>query len=110
VPAVPARHPALTIPADAAPPNDGALGERCTNNVDDDGDGHTDCADSEGPGATTRGAGCVCIGAGRIPTEVACADGLDNDHRDGPDCVDPDCPRCPGALTCCPDGARRTSC
>lgn len=88
--------------------NDGATGEICNNNVDDDGDGAVDCADSECPGTLTCGAGCMCSGG--VPTEIACMDGIDNDRKDGADCNDPDCAQCMGTLVCCPDGLCRTSC
>lgn len=102
----------IVIP-DAAPgdtpPNDGAMGEVCNNNVDDDHDGRTDCADPECPGTNTCGVGCTCTGGGQ-PTEVACADGKDNDRDSLTDCRDLDCPQCQGTLRCCPDGACRPSC
>jgi hypothetical protein len=91
-----------------ATPNDGATGEICGNNIDDDGDGAVDCADSECPGTNTCGPGCMCIDG--VPRELACGDGIDNDNRDGIDCNDPDCPRCPNQLTCCPDGRCAQSC
>ena len=100
----------VDAPTGDVPPNDGATGEICNNGIDDDNDGHPDCADSECSGTMTCGAGCLCPGGNGIPTEIACGDGIDNDHRDGTDCNDPDCPRCGGALMCCPDGACRTSC
>jgi hypothetical protein len=93
-----------------APLNDGATGEICNNNIDDDSDGLTDCADDECPGTNTCGIGCTCPGGNRDPTEVACADGKDNDRDGATDCRDPDCPRCQGALMCCADGACRPSC
>lgn len=100
--------------ADAAPSdvsaNDGATGEICTNNVDDDGDGRLDCADDECPGTNTCGIGCMCPGGNGMPTEVACADGLDNDADTLIDCRDSDCMQCQGTLMCCADGACRTSC
>ncbi len=97
-----------TAPGDAAL-NDGATGEICNNNLDDDSDGRTDCADAECLGTSTCGIGCTCFGGGD-PTEVACADGKDNDRDELPDCRDPDCAQCQGALMCCPDGACRPSC
>jgi hypothetical protein len=97
-------------PSDAS--NDGATGEICNNNIDDDGDGLIDCADAaECPTSTTCGVGCLCRGGNGMPTEAACADGLDNDNDGKIDCQDvDDCPRCQGALMCCPDGACRTIC
>lgn len=85
------------------PSNDGAIGEVCNNNIDDDNDNATDCADSECAGTNTCGFGCVCSETG-VPSEQACGDGIDNDGRDGPDCLDPDCAGCRAPLRCCPDG------
>jgi hypothetical protein len=58
--------------------------------------------------AGTCGAGCVCQGG--VQTEEACGDGLDNDDDGAIDCRDSDCPACMGGLSCCDDGACRTSC
>jgi len=57
-----------------------ALGdpENCTDGIDNDGDGLTDCADPECVGAV----GCV---------ETACADTLDDDRDGATDCDDFDC-------------------
>jgi hypothetical protein len=96
-------------PGDAAL-NDGATGEVCNNNLDDDNDGRTDCADDECPGTSTCGIGCTCLGGNGNPIEVACADGKDNDNDSLIDCRDLDCPRCAGTLLCCSDGACRPSC
>jgi hypothetical protein len=100
--------------ADAAtgdvPPNDGATGEVCSNGIDDDNDGRTDCADSECPETATCGTGCMCPNGSGIPKEIACGDGLDNDRDGHTDCQDADCMQCMGALMCCPDGGCRTSC
>lgn len=91
--------------------NDGASGEICGNNVDDDGDRLVDCADkAECPGTNTCGTGCVCPGGNGVATELACADGKDNDGDFAIDCSDLDCQQCQGAFTCCPDGACRTEC
>lgn len=60
----------------------------CTNGVDDDGDGTTDCADSECEGLAC-GAGCTCSGGVRL--ETTCDDGADNDGDGAIDCVDPSC-------------------
>lgn len=53
----------------------------CSNGADDDGDGDTDCADSD------------CFGAaGACETEAGyCTDGLDNDADGQSDCDDTDC-------------------
>lgn len=100
-------------PIDAAS-SDGAtvdsmivLGEICTNNQDDDGDGDVDCADSECPGDTMCGAGCMCDGDG--PFETLCMDTLDNDTDGDVDCRDSDCPACVTGM-CCPDGECRPVC
>lgn len=91
--------------------NDGATGEVCSNNVDDDGDAKIDCADAaECPGSNTCGIGCVCPGGNGVGTETACADGTDNDGDLEIDCNDGNCPQCQGVLMCCPDGRCATSC
>ncbi|MEM7260978.1 MAG: PKD domain-containing protein [Planctomycetota bacterium] len=53
--------------------------EVCDNGVDDDGDGDTDCADSECVGEA------ACLEAGN------CGDGIDNDLDGLTDCDDDDC-------------------
>lgn len=75
--------------------------EICTNGVDDNEDGRTDCADPECVGA----APCLEV------TAESCADGADNDLDGRFDCADPECtarlhclpgatwvrdPQCPG--------------
>lgn len=90
---------------------DGGRNEICNNDLDDDLDGRTDCADSECPGALTCGPGCICPGGNGVPTETSCADGIDNDGDVLVDCLDPDCTQCEqDSLMCCPDGACRPSC
>jgi len=55
-------------------------GEVCNDGVDDDGDGDTDCADSD------------CFGAvGFCESEAICEDGADNDLDGDVDCYDLDC-------------------
>lgn len=56
--------------------------EECTNGIDDDDDGLTDCGDPD----------CIC-GPGCIPpaTETSCTNGLDDDCDGLVDCDDPDC-------------------
>lgn len=88
--------------------DDGAAGEVCGNNADDDGDGDVDCADDECGGMGTCGPGCVCQTPG-VPKETNCSDGIDNDKRDGFDCDDPDCPQCMGTM-CCPNGRCMPTC
>lgn len=61
----------------------------CNDGLDDDGDGMTDCDD------TDCSALPICSGAG----EVRCRDGVDEDGDGLTDCEDPDCmssPLCPG--------------
>ena len=53
----------------------------CANNIDDDGDGDTDCEDSDCFGA---------VGACEVETGY-CDDGLDNDNDGQSDCDDTDC-------------------
>jgi hypothetical protein len=91
--------------------NDGATGEVCSNNIDDDSDGKVDCADTaECPGTNTCGIGCVCPGGNGVATEAACADGKDNDGDLKIDCNDENCPQCQAVLMCCADGRCATSC
>lgn len=106
---------ALVVAVDAstldAVTNDGAMGEVCTNNLDDDGDGKVDCADTaECAGTNTCGIGCVCPGGNGVATESACADGKDNDGDLNVDCNDSNCPQCLGGRMCCSDGRCATSC
>ena len=60
-------------------PADGSSGDEvCDNGVDDDGDGHFDCDDSD------------CAGLLDCPLEI-CWDGVDNDQDQMTDCADVDC-------------------
>ncbi len=64
----------------------------CTNGVDDDYDGDTDCSDPD------CAADPACVGM-----EGACDDGVDNDGDGLVDCDDPDCfgdPACPFETLC----------
>lgn len=82
-----------------------ALGdhEDCTNGVDDDGDGATDCEDAE------------CHGHAYCQAyhEYACANGADDDGDGLVDCADPDClqtQECdPGREWSCHDGVDNDS-
>jgi hypothetical protein len=67
----------------------GPVGENCTNLIDDDGDGRTDCDDPE------------CVGEPRCSPEVSCADGIDNEGDGATDCDDADCAASPA---CLPEG------
>jgi len=53
----------------------------CTNGIDDDGDGYTDCADSD----------CQGTFECRENTANACRDGIDNDGDGHIDCADDEC-------------------
>lgn len=65
----------------------------CTNGVDDDGDGATDCADT-----TDCGSDPACM---RAMFETDCHDGGDNDRDGLVDCADPDCTgQCPDIENC----------
>ncbi len=73
----------------------------CTNGLDDDCDGLTDCADPDCSGQkcgagnllTCSAAACKCVVAGGTAetAEVTCGDGKDNDCDGKIDCADPDC-------------------
>lgn len=52
--------------------------ENCSNQIDDDGDGLTDCQDP------------LCFGK-TVCKEQICGDGIDNDFDGLPDCADSDC-------------------
>lgn len=102
-----------------------ALVERCTNGVDDDEDGTTDCADEEcatveacepgfekscDDGFDNDGDGisdcndsdCNNVGTCGAWGEKLCGDGIDNDGDGTTDCADSDCATCGGQ--CCGDG------
>jgi hypothetical protein len=60
----------------------------CTDGVDNDCDGSTDCVD---PGCANAscGTGCECRSGAK--QELLCSDGSDNDADGKTDCADPDC-------------------
>jgi hypothetical protein len=60
--------------------------ENCTNGVDDDGDGRTDCADSD------------CAGAPACLPPENCTNGVDDDRDGKTDCADSDCADAPACL------------
>jgi FG-GAP repeat len=68
--------PATDAGPDASGPENTAAA--CSDGVDNDGDGDTDCADSECAGFD------VCV-------ETDCSDGIDNDGDGLADCLDTDC-------------------
>src|SRR5689334_4840234 len=63
--------------------------EVCNNTVDDDGDGATDCADSD------------CAADPSCNPEMMCNDTVDNDGDGATDCADSDCATAPN---CLPEG------
>lgn len=69
--------------------------EICSNGTDDDGDGATDCADTECNGEICDAAGNLCTPAGcncgTEASEVNCGDDIDDDCDGMVDCADPEC-------------------
>ncbi|MFT4705039.1 MAG: hypothetical protein ACI81R_002747 [Bradymonadia bacterium] len=69
---------------------------QCADGADNDGDGDTDCADSD------------CAAAANCVSEAgSCDDGVDNDNDGRTDCFDTDCvgdAACPSVETNCADG------
>ena len=57
------------------------LGEHCSNDIDDDVDGYTDCEDSD----------CDSVDNCEYRTELTCDDDIDNDADGDTDCSDSDC-------------------
>jgi hypothetical protein len=55
--------------------------ERCSDGVDNDGDGLVDCADTD----------CKAFDFCKENSEARCSDGVDNDADSLTDCADPDC-------------------
>ena len=65
---------------------------KCSDHVDNDGDGKTDCMDSD----------CANAAACQAQHETICNDGQDNDGDNRTDCADPDCatdPACSNPTT-----------
>ena len=60
----------------------------CSDGIDNDLDGLTDCADPDCAGKSC-GTGCTCTNG--YKAETNCSDGIDNDHDGKTDCADPDC-------------------
>lgn len=80
-----------------------AAEDRCNNNVDDDGDGLTDCDDRD----CDNRDGCV-----RPPdNEVGlCNNGVDDDSDGKTDCADLDCDSSPSCLQACENPSGTTFC
>ncbi len=66
----------------------------CSDKIDNDKDGKTDCADSD----------CAADAACKVGAETICNDGIDNDKNGKTDCADPACATDP-ACTCQEDFA-----
>ncbi|MBI5544296.1 MAG: hypothetical protein HY901_10430 [Deltaproteobacteria bacterium] len=64
----------------------------CTDGVDNDRNGVTDCVDPDCEGYQSLVEGWRCSNG--VRAEVLCGDGLDNDGDGATDCLDSDCP-CP---------------
>ncbi|HEU4758983.1 MAG TPA: MopE-related protein, partial [Dehalococcoidia bacterium] len=81
----------------------------CNDNIDNDGDNATDCADSDCVGQSC-GTGCVCKNFGK--SETACNDGQDNDNDTATDCADTDCDggSCGTGCQCLSGGKIETLC
>jgi hypothetical protein len=78
--------------------------EICSGGIDDDGDHHVDCADSD---CSMIGMCMTCNQGGPGAPEhgiAACIDGADDDCDGFTDCADPDCKASPYAVTECCDG------
>ncbi len=72
------------VPSDGSEPPPADPETACTDGIDNDGDGQTDCADSD-----CEGVG-ICGPEGRLTT---CSDGYDNDGDGDIDCADAGCAR-----------------
>lgn len=79
-----APGPDAGTPNDSGPKPDVLSKENCTDNVDNDGDGLTDCADSDCAGQ------CSAPAYMAPPVEI-CNDQADNDWDGKIDCADEDC-------------------
>src|SRR6185436_14425059 len=63
----------------------------CYDNIDNDGDGKTDCADSDCAGQYCHFASTSCVCGAGVKTESSCNDANDNDGDGKTDCADLDC-------------------
>ena len=83
--------------------NSSACGESCDNGIDDDTDGLIDCAD---PDCDNFSNGLITCAYGKT-WETNCVDGINNDGNGTTDCADPICtvmPVCGGGVEICDDG------
>jgi hypothetical protein len=78
----------------------------CSDSLDDDFNGKTDCLDPQCEGRFC-GTGCACKALGK--SEASCNDGADNDGDAMSDCTDPDCDglSCGTGCTCRAGGIKR---
>jgi hypothetical protein len=79
----------------------------CANGVDDDGDGKTDCEDTD-CNSLSCGVGCTCLGGRKAESD--CGNGLNDDDDNPPliDCQDPDCESRGCGTGCICAGGRRS--
>ena len=103
----------------------------CSDGLDNDCDGKTDCADPDCLNIKQGCSGNLCAGGIKtwlcsaqlfslcVPyvslpenTGLLCGDSLDNDCDGKTDCADPDCggKQCAGGKICCPNGSCSASC
>lgn len=73
--------------------------EICNDGIDNDGDGHVDCADPGCYGQAGGPTGQLCQS-----TESRCDDAFDNDADGDTDCADSDCAASCGGVEDCDDG------
>ncbi len=114
----------------ASDPSLEATPQACSNGLDDDCDGHTDCDDPGCQGLTescgvslcagvklwvclTRTFG-LCTAVAPVPehSDLVCGNGLDDDCNGKVDCQDPGCAgrACGAGRLCCPDGSCKPGC
>ncbi len=69
----------------------------CSDNIDNDGDGHKDCDDYD----CSKNANVTVCGGGEVEnTDALCSDGIDNDGDSHKDCDDYDCSRSATVTVC----------
>jgi len=90
-----------TVVTPDAGPDAQVTTEICSDGIDNDGNGLTDCEDVAACNGIPSGPGAVC-GPDGLEHETNCADGSDNDHDGFPNCADTDCDgeSCGAGCTC----------